>query len=117
MSEEEGQEEGEGEDEEIELPDEDAEELGDITYIYGLAMPVLPEGMQPLECVILIKGIMMESGQPTITAMGSEGMTPWEAVGMMQMEAQRLVNGYSFGGIGTGFFDDDDDEEEEEEDD
>jgi hypothetical protein len=45
-------------------------------------------------------------------------MTPWEAAGMLQMEASRLVQGYVFGGLnGTGFFLDDDDEDEEDEED
>lgn len=100
-------------DEEINLPDEDGEDE-DVEYCYGIAMPTVPEGLQPLECIVLIKGIMMDSGQPTITAMGSENMSPWEAVGMLQMEAQRLINGYSFGGMGTGFYDSDDDDEDDE---
>jgi hypothetical protein len=53
-------EDNEGE-EEIELPD-DGEEFEEIEYIYGIPMPSLPEGLQPLECVILIKGIMLDEG-------------------------------------------------------
>lgn len=101
-------------DNEIELPDEN-ENKEEYELVYGLMMPVLPEGIQPLECVVLLKGIVMETGQPTITALGSEGITPWEATGMLQMEAQRLIAGYTFGGMGTGFYDDDDDDEEEDE--
>lgn len=109
MENEEFPEEGEDE-EEINLDDE---ELEAVEYVYGIMMPSLPEGLQPLECVVLIKGIMMESGQPTVTALGSEGMTPWEAAGMLQMEAQRLIQGYVFGGIsGSGFFDGEDDDDE-----
>lgn len=95
----------------------DEEELeeyeSECEYVYSICMPKLPIDLQPLECVVLIKGMMMSTGQPTITAMGSEGMSPWEAVGMLQMEAQRLVYGYSFNGNGTGFEDDEDDEEED----
>ena len=105
-------------DNEEELPEEEdemnLEEVAEIEYCYGIALPSLPEGLQPLECVVLIKGIMMESGQPTVTALGSEGMTPWEAAGMLQMEAQRLIQGYVYGGM-TFYEDDDDDEEEEDE--
>ena len=104
-------------DNEEELPEEEDEEINldeveEIEYCYGIALPALPEGLQPLECVVLIKGIMMDSGQPTVTALGSEGMTPWEAAGMLQMEAQRLIQGYVYGGM--AFYDDSDDEEEDE---
>jgi hypothetical protein len=112
-NEEELPEESESEEEETEI---NLEEVEEVEYVYGIMMPTLPEGLQPLECVVLIKGIMMDSGQPTVTALGSEGMTPWEAAGMLQMEAQRLIQGYVFGGMGsTGFFEDDDDDEEEDE--
>lgn len=102
------------EEEESEINLDDDEEVEEVEYVYGIMMPTLPEGLQPLECVVLIKGIMMESGQPTVTALGSEGMTPWEAAGMLQMEAQRLIQGYVYGGISNGFFDDDDDDDEDE---
>lgn len=100
---------------EIELPDdEDNEDFEEIEFCYGIPLPSLPEGLQPLECVILIKGLMMESGEPTVTALGSEGMTPWEACGMLQMESQRLIQGYVFGGMGSsGFFDDEEEEDDE----
>lgn len=103
---------------EEELPEEEETEINldeveEVEYVYGIMMPTLPEGLQPLECVVLIKGIMMDSGQPTVTALGSEGMTPWEAAGMLQMESQRLIQGYVFGGMGTGFVEDDDEDEDE----
>lgn len=99
---------------EEEEPEFDLElEMEEIEYCYGIPLPSLPEGLQPLECVILIKGLMMDSGEPTVTALGSEGMTPWEACGMLQMESQRLIQGYVFGGMGaTGFYEDDEEEEE-----
>ena len=81
-------------------------------YVYGVCMSRLPEGLQPLEIVVLIEGIMMDTGQPTITAIGSEGMKPWSAVGMLRMEASRLEQAYTDGG-GLGF----DEEEEDDEDD
>lgn len=99
--------------EEIELPDEDGEDEEEINYVYGIEMPSLPEGLQPLECVLLLKGIMMDSGEPTVTALGSEGMTPWEAAGMLQMESARLIQGYVFGGLGSGFLFEEDEEEDE----
>lgn len=105
------------EDQELNLEVEEAEEEGEYEYVYGIALPQLPEGLQPLSCLVLIEGIMMDSGQPTITAIGSEDMKPWVAVGIMRMEASRLENAYTFGGLGTGFaFDGEDDEDEDEED-
>ena len=96
--------------------EEEDEEFDDgCEYVYGICMPRLPEGLQPLECVVLIEGIQMDSGQPTVTAMGSDGMRPWVAVGLMRMEAARLEQGYIFGGNGSGFFEEDDDEEEDDE--
>lgn len=98
--------------EEEELEEEESECI----YVYGICMPQLPEGLQPLECVVLIEGIMMDSGQPTITAMGSEGIRPWAAAGMLRMEATRLELSYSSGGMADGFYDEDEDEEEEDDD-
>jgi hypothetical protein len=76
--------------------------------VYGIPMPNLPTDLQPLECVVLLSGIMMDSGQPTITAMGSEGMTPWLAIGMMRVEQARLEMGYTLTAVALS---DDDDEE------
>lgn len=75
--------------------EENYQEKEKTEFIYGIEMPVLPEGMQPLECVVLVQGIMMDTGMPTITALGSDGMTPWMAVGMMAVESQRLTMGYT----------------------
>jgi hypothetical protein len=92
---------------EISLPKDSQDE--DVEHVYGIAMPKLPEGMQPLECVVLIQGIEMENGMPTITALGSEGMTPWMAVGMMAVESQRLTMGYTLTAV--AMMDDDEDED------
>lgn len=88
---------------------ENHQEKPEKTYVYGVEMPSLPADLQPLECVVLLQGIMMESGQPTITAMGSEGMTPWMAIGMMRVEQARLEMGYTLTAVAL---DDDDDNEE-----
>lgn len=96
--------------------EEEDEEFDDgCEYVYGVCMPRLPEGLQPLEVVVLLEGIDMNSGQPTVTAMGSDGMKPWVAVGLMRMEAARLEQGYIFGGNGVGFDDGDDEEDEDDE--
>lgn len=81
-----------------------------VEYVYGLAMPDIPEGMQPLECVVLIQGIQMDTGQPTVSALGSEGMTPWMAVGMMAMESQRLTMGYTLTAVAMDLDEDEEDE-------
>lgn len=99
----------ENENEENELEEEEAYDDG-CEYAYGICLPRLPEGMQPLECVVLIEGIEMNTGQPTFTAVGSDGMKPWVAVGLLRMEAARLEQAYIFGGQG---FEDDDEEEED----
>lgn len=89
---------------------ENYQENKKVEYVYGIPMPVIPEGLQPLECVVLMQGIMLDSGQPTITAMGSEGMTPWMAIGMMRIEQARLEMGYTLSAVALN--DDDDDDEE-----
>lgn len=77
-------------------------------WVYGIEMPILPDGLQPLECVVLMSGIEMETGHPTITALGSDGMTPWMAIGMMSVETARLQMGYTFHAVSL---DEEDDEE------
>lgn len=108
-------------DEELEIPEdgdeEEDEELEEIEYVYGIAMPDLIDDIQPLECCVLVKGIFMSTGEPTIIALTSDGMTPWEAAGMLQMEASRLIQQYAFHGTGLGFvvgeFEDDEEEDED----
>lgn len=76
--------------------------------VYGIPMPNIPADLQPLECVVLLSGIMMDTGQPTITAMGSEGMTPWLAIGMMRVEQARLEMGYTLTAVALSDDEDDD---------
>lgn len=64
--------------------------------VYGIPMPSMLEGFQPLECVVLIQGIDMNNGNPTMTSLGSAGMTPWVAVGLMELEIERLKMSYVF---------------------
>lgn len=78
--------------------------------VYGLPMPTLPEGLQPISCLVLIKGIDMETGAKTISSMGSEDMTPWEAVGMMSIESARLKMHYTVHSM--EIYDDDDEDDE-----
>lgn len=64
--------------------------------VFGIPMPSMVEGFQPLECVVLIQGIIMDNGNPTMTSLGSAGMTPWVAVGLMELEIERLKMSYVF---------------------
>lgn len=70
--------------------DDDNLEEEEYTHVYGIQVPEMDTNIQPLECLILIKGINMDDGSPTMTSIGSDGITPWEAVGMMSMEIERL---------------------------
>jgi hypothetical protein len=45
--------------------------------------------------------------------MGSDGMKPWSAIGLLRMEAARLEQGYIYGGSGVGFFDDEEEEDDD----
>lgn len=58
-------------------------------YVFGIEVPDMSPGIQPLEVIVLIKGINMEDGSPTLTTIGSQGLTPWEAIGMMYTEIER----------------------------
>ena len=96
------------ENEELELPDE---EDYDSELVYGIELPKLPPDLQPLECIVILTGIDMETGNQTMTSLGSAGMTPWVAVGLMSVEIARLKMGYT---MGATFMDDDDEDDEDE---
>lgn len=78
------------EEEETEVEVELEEEEDGQEYILGIPVPSMSEGIQPLELIVLIHGINMEDGSPTMTTIGSEGITPWLAAGMMTIELERL---------------------------
>lgn len=96
------------ENEEVSVPEPEEGE-DEFEYCYGIPLPKLPPGLQPLECVILLTGIDMENGSPTMTSLGSQGMAPWNAVGLMELEVHRLKMGYTFSAIAL----DDEDEDED----
>ena len=79
-----------------EEPTEEEEELEEELeddgqeYCYGIPIASMTDGIQPLELVILVQGINMETGSPTMTMIGSEGITPWAAAGMMTIELERI---------------------------
>lgn len=58
--------------------------------LYGLPLPPMTEGIHPLEYIVLISGINMETGEPIMTTITSNGMTIWNAVGMLSIEVERL---------------------------
>jgi hypothetical protein len=68
-----------------ELEEDDGQE-----YIFGIAVPSMDANIQPLELIVLIQGINMDDGNPTMTTIGSEGITPWMAAGLMTIELERL---------------------------
>lgn len=70
--------------------EEETEKAEEHTLVFGIPVLSIEEDIQPLECMILVKGINMKTGMPTMTTIGSEGITPWEAMGMMQMEIERI---------------------------
>lgn len=59
-------------------------------FVFGIPVPNMTPNIQPLECLILIKGINMEDGSPTMTTIGSSGITYWESIGMMDLEIERI---------------------------
>lgn len=89
---------------EVEETEEEEEEQ---EYLFGIPIPDVDEGIQPIECLILVKGVRMEDGSPTMTAMGSAGITPWEAVGMMSLEIERLKFMSVYASVGNQEDDDD----------
>lgn len=95
--------------EEVSVPEPEEEEEEEYEYVYGIQMPKLPPDLQPLECVVLLTGIDMTTGSPTMTSLGSERMAPWTACGLMAVEQHRLKMSYTFSAISL----DDDDEDED----
>ncbi len=75
----------EGEEESEEELEEDYQEL-----VYGIPVPEMTEGLQPIEVIVLIKGVNMEDGSPTMTTVVSPGMTTWEAAGLMVIALERV---------------------------
>jgi hypothetical protein len=67
-----------------------SEEETERNYVFGIEITNVAPGIQPLECVILVKGIDMNTGSPTVSSVYSDGITPWEAIGLMSMEMERL---------------------------
>jgi hypothetical protein len=68
---------------------EETEESG-TTLVFGLPVEDMDSNIQPIDCLVLVKGINMETGSPMMVTVGSGGLPIWELIGMLEMEAARL---------------------------
>lgn len=61
-----------------------------ISNFYGLDFPEeFPSTFEPLEAVLIVSGVEMETGLPTCTVLETKGANPWEVIGMMEAEVFR----------------------------
>jgi hypothetical protein len=60
--------------------------------VAGINLPDLPDGITPLECVVTIKGLDTD-GDITLYERISDGLTSWEALGMVTTLADSLRHG------------------------
>jgi len=71
--------------------------------VLGVEVPELPAGYVPLEIVVLVRALN-EEGRPALAVRYSEGITSWEAVGMLRAaeatELRSLVDGFEEEGSG-----------------
>ena len=96
--------------EEVNEPEETEEETEEYQeLVYGIPVPEMTEGLQPIEVIVLIKGINMEDGSPTMTTVVSPGMTTWEAAGLMTIALER-VKTMAMMDLFEAYEDDDEDE-------
>lgn len=76
--------------------------------VFGVEVPDLDEldtGFQPLEAIVIMKGFSPE-GEIHLVIANSEGITPWEKIGMAHMLKEDALS--ECGLVATG--DDEDDE-------
>jgi len=59
--------------------------------VLGVEVPELPAGYVPLEIVVLVRALN-EEGRPALAVRYSEGITSWEAVGMLRAAARLLLH-------------------------
>lgn len=67
----------------------DAEESGQ-TLVFGIPVEDVDANIQPLDVLVLVKGINMDTGSPMMITVGSGGIPIWEIIGMLDMELERL---------------------------
>ncbi len=70
--------------------------------VFGVPMPDLPTGAQPLEAVVLVK-VLTDDGHICLCERASAGLTAWEALGMATTYADTLRHQ-----LQGGFTEDDD---------
>lgn len=76
---------------EDETNEEEVEEDGQV-LVFGIPVEDMDANIQPLEVLVLVKGINMETGSPMMITVGSGGIPIWEIIGMLDMELARLRN-------------------------
>ena len=77
--------------EDNEETEEVAEEEGQ-TLVFGIPVEDVDANIQPLEVLVLVKGINMDTGSPMMITVGSGGIPIWEIIDMLDMELARLRN-------------------------
>lgn len=81
----------EGTEEEVEYEEVEYEEEGQ-TLVFGIPVEDVDANIQPIDVLVMIKGINMETGAPMMITVGSGGIPIWEIIGMLDMELCRLRN-------------------------
>jgi hypothetical protein len=70
-----------------------------MTVVFGLQVGDLDEGVTPVEVVVSLKGLD-EDGRVILYERRSDGLSGWEAVGMLMTHAdglrRELVDGYQY---------------------
>lgn len=65
--------------------------------IFGVSVPAIPEGAVAVEAIVLVKAIDAD-GEPTIFLRSSDGLAPWDMVGVLVMaadiERERAASGF-----------------------
>lgn len=90
-----------------------------MTTICGVEVLDIPEEAVAVEVIVLIKALD-EDGDPSVYTRTSEGLSAFEAVGMLQLELDRrrdlMLDAFRADGDGDGDDLDLDDEDEDEDD-
>ena len=59
---------------------------GDDVQVFGVGLPDLPEGWQPVEVLAIVKCLLPEgehAGSYALATRYSEGLAPWDVAGML----------------------------------
>ncbi len=65
--------------------------------VYGVQLEDIPHDATPLEAIVIVKALD-ENGEHCLYRRGSEGLSPWETIGMLQiaLDAARDTGGYEW---------------------